>query len=74
MRACRRNYVMLTCASQIRDVLVNNMLPVDILVTEHFGKTVEDNENMSLFNCFALSASTIQTALAMMTYLPSSQV
>ena len=78
VRACvcarLTNYVMLTCASQIRDVLVNNMLPVDILVTKHFGKTVEGNENMSLFCSSALSTSVIQTALAMMTDLPSSQV
>ena len=30
---CAVNYVMITCASQIHDVLVNDMLPVGILVT-----------------------------------------
>jgi len=34
-------------------------LAVDILVTEHFGKTIENNENMSLFISSALHTSVI---------------
>ena len=35
--ACMRVCVfMIACASQIHDVLVNDMVPVGILVTEHF--------------------------------------
>ena len=41
MRVCALNYVMITCASQIHDVLVNDMFPVRILVIEHVDKTIE---------------------------------
>ena len=33
------------------------MLAVDILVTEHFSKTTENNQNTSLFRFFFCSAS-----------------
>ena len=48
------HYVMITCANH--DVLVNNMMPVSILVTERFGNTVENIHNCSLLCCFALPA------------------
>ena len=58
MRVCACNYVMITCASQIQDVLVNDKLPVGILLTEHFDN-FENIQNMSLFRDFALPASGI---------------
>ena len=39
MRVCAFNYVMITCANQINDVLENDTLPVGILVTEHFDNS-----------------------------------
>ena len=55
---CAFNYVMITCANQIHDVLVYDTLPVGILVTEHF-ENLENVQYMSLFRWFALSASVI---------------
>ena len=40
------NYVIITCTNN--DVLVNNMLPVSILVTEQFDDTVENIHNIAL--------------------------
>ena len=55
--ACAFNYVMITWTNH--DVLVNNMLPVSILVTEQFDNTGENIHNMSLCCCFALPALVI---------------
>ena len=55
---CAFNYVMITCANHA--VLVNNTLPVSILVTEQFDNTAENIHNMSLFCCFALPALVIR--------------
>ena len=54
---CTFHYVMITCAHH--DVLVSNMMPVSILVTEQFGNTVENIHKISLFCCFALPALVI---------------
>ena len=55
---CAFNYVMITYDSQIHDVLVNDMMSVGILLTEHFNN-FENIQNMSLFRYFALPASGI---------------
>ena len=34
-------------------------MPVSILVTEQFGNTIENSNNISLFCCFALPALVI---------------
>ena len=55
---CRAPMItVITCANH--DALANNILPVSILVTEHFDNTVESTHNMSLFCCFALPALVI---------------
>ena len=74
MHVCVFNYVMITCDSQIYDVLVYDMLPLGILVTEHFDKTVENIQNMSLFRCFALLASVIHYRVQKLIYSKRSHI
>ena len=48
---------------QIHDILVNYILPVGILVTEHFYKTADNIQDMSLFRCFVLPVLVIHQCI-----------